>query len=282
MEQSRAVREKEKQERRTQLARLAAPAHIVQNRFEEHARVEGYIQNRNVPDFYGCDRLWKMETIYGTIQLGYDPRRGHSFLFAHIKTSILDTAASSHEKNLWESQMMREQKRGNENIAYGARRRPGSATLLYKKENKPWTQASVAPYLRRVNMETLRKTMPFLGREAEQTQRGAAAARWRTLGETLRMQMQSGQYAEMADTRAQQLETQREQEELGALLARKGQQSLLFFRKVNLAFDLQKAKMFEYYREERRRRALVAQEGPAEPEMTPGDTTEHGKRLRDK
>jgi len=246
----------QRRQRAEQLARLTAPQHIVQNRFTEHTRVEGYFQDRNVPDFYGCDRLWKMDTLYGTIQLGYDPRRGISFLFANIKTSIFDTAASAYQHNLWESSMMKTQKRGNQNLAYGSRRRENSATLLYKVENKPWSEASVAPYYRRVNLETLRKTMPFLdrGEQQQELQQNAAAAR--ALQGQLRTDYLTPQAAVL---RAGQMELLREREEIGAVRRRKQQQSLLFFRKINMAFDLQKAKMFDYYREERRRRALTVE-----------------------
>ncbi|MEG1777766.1 MAG: hypothetical protein RR209_02215, partial [Angelakisella sp.] len=80
--------------RKEQLARLTAPLHITQNHFTEHTSVEGYQEDRRAEGFFGCDRLMKMDSMYGTIQMGYSPRRKQSFLFANIKTSVFDTAAS--------------------------------------------------------------------------------------------------------------------------------------------------------------------------------------------
>ena len=88
------LKRKEKQNREL-LSRLTAPQHIVENRFTEHKKVEGYFQDRNAKNFYNCDRLMKIDTLYGTIQLGYDPRRRESFIFSYIKTSIYDTVSSS-------------------------------------------------------------------------------------------------------------------------------------------------------------------------------------------
>lgn len=268
--------------RRELILRLQAPQHLEGSRFAEHVPVEGFLQSQREPGFDGCDRLWKMDTAYGTIQMGYDPRRGHSFLFARVKTSLLDNASSAHERNLWETQMMREQKYGNENVAYESRRRADSTVLLYKNENKPWTQASVEPYLRRVNMGTLRKTLPFLARRETVQDRQAARQRAGTLALTLRRQMQNGEYSSMAATRADQMDNLREQETLSSLGVCMASQSLLFFRKINLAFDLQKAKMFEYYREQRRRRALVAEETVPVPQSEPGDVKNAGKNTSHK
>ncbi|MEG2073339.1 MAG: hypothetical protein RRY54_01090, partial [Angelakisella sp.] len=53
--------------RKEQLARLTAPLHITQNRFTEHQSVEGYQEDRRAEGFFGCDRLMKMDSMYGTI-----------------------------------------------------------------------------------------------------------------------------------------------------------------------------------------------------------------------
>ena len=87
------TREKQR-EKREALARLTAPQHLTTTHFLEHRKVEGYEQDREVHDFYGCDRLWKLETVYGRVQMGYDPKKGQSFLFANLKTSIYNNAAS--------------------------------------------------------------------------------------------------------------------------------------------------------------------------------------------
>lgn len=259
MQQRKAVREAS--------LRLTAPQHIETTRFEEHRKIEGYQQDREVPDFYSCDRLWKLETSYGRIQMGYHPGRGQSFLFANIKTSILDTAAGAHQHEMNETQQMRALKTGNQNLAYSARRRRNSAVLLYKAENKPWSEQSLAPYLRRVNLETLGKTLPFLDR-SEADALASARAEQRELSQSERENLLRKDSAGTAAVRLRRRQLSYQQNALAAVLARKYAQSQLFFRKINIAFDLQKAKMFEYYRRERERRAQTA------PEMT--GTEENG------
>lgn len=248
-----------REEARETDARLRAPQHLVTNRFEEHKKIEGYEQDRSVPNFIGCDRLWKLETQYGRIQMGYHPGRGQSFLFANIKTSLYDTAASAYQHRMKETQQMRALKTGTQNLAYSARRWQGSAVLLYKAENKPWSEQSLAPYLKRVNLETLRKTMPFLDR-SEAQERAETQQEKKRLEEEVRQSLRRRDNAGTASLRLQQRELSRRQDALDALLIRKRTQSQLFFRKINLAFDLQKAKMFEYYRRMRNRRAQRAEE----------------------
>lgn len=244
---------------RESTARLSAPQHLVTNRFEEHKQVEGYEQNRAVPDFYGCDRLWKTETIYGRIQMGYHPGRGQSFLFANIKTSIFDSAPSAYQRQMKETQQMRALKTGTQNMAFSSRRWQNSTVLVYKVENKPWSEQSILPYLRRINLETLQKTMPFLDRpEAEERQRGFEQKR--ELEDQIRQGLARGDGARVAILRRQEKELSHHQDALAALLLLKQAQSRAFFRKINIAFDLQKAKMFEYYRRVRDRRAMRAAE----------------------
>ena len=248
-----------REEARETDARLRAPQHLVTNRFEEHKKIEGYEQDRSVPNFIGCDRLWKLETQYGRIQMGYHPGRGQSFLFANIKTSIYDNAASAYQRRMKETQQMRTLKTGTQNIAYSARRWQAGAILLYKAENKPWSEQSIAPYLKRVNLETLRKTMPFLDR-SEAKEREENREEKKRLEEKVRQSLRQRDNARTAELRLQERELSRRQDLLDALLIRKRTQSQLFFRKINLAFDLQKAKMFEYYRRMRNRRAQRAEE----------------------
>lgn len=242
---------------REAVARLTAAQHLVTTRFEEHHKIEGDEQNRYVPDFYGCDRLWKLDTLYGRIQMGYHPGRGQSFLFANIKTSIFDNAASAYQRSMNEAQQMRTLKSGTQNLAYSARRQRNSAVLVYKAENKPWSEQSLAPYLRRINLETLRKTMPFLDRSEQQELLQSRLER-KKLEQQVRQSLLEKRAAETAQLRMQQKELSHRQDALTALLMRKQTQSQLFFRKINLAFDLQKAKMFEYYRRERNRRLQYA------------------------
>lgn len=242
-------------------ARLTAPAHVTQNRFEEHAKIEGYFEDRTVPDFLGSDRLWKWDTLYGTVQMGYDPKRGQSFLFANIKTSIFDNAASREQRGMNDRQRMSQRKTGNQNRAFSARRRANSSVLLYKAENKPWTEQSIRPYLLRQNLEALRKTMPFLNAREEIFQRQKLLEQDRALSR----REQTVLPAERAQVRAQRLELSRELDLVGALAQRKQAGSLIFFRKINMAFDLQKQKMFSYYRGRAAARRLEAENLPVAP-----------------
>lgn len=266
-----------REEARETDARLRAPQHLVTNRFEEHKKIEGYEQDRSVPNFIGCDRLWKLETQYGRIQMGYHPGRGQSFLFANIKTSIYDNAASAYQRRMKETQQMRTLKTGTQNIAYSARRWQAGAILLYKAENKPWSEQSIAPYLKRVNLETLRKTMPFLDR-SEAKEREENREEKKRLEEKVRQSLRQRDNARTAELRLQERELSRRQDLMGALLTRKQTQSQLFFRKINLAFDLQKAKMFEYYRRMRNRRAQRAEE--ARTTAATEETTPHASQPR--
>ena len=250
-------------------ARLAAPAHITQNRFEEHARIQGYYEDRAVPDFMGCDRLWKWDTLYGTVQMGYDPKRGQSFLFANIKTSLFDTAASREQRQMNDRQRMGYLKTAGPNRAYTARRRAGSSVLLYKAENKPWSERSIRPYLRRQNLEALQKTMPFLEAWRERGRRGELLAEDRELSAAERTK--AG--AELQGVRAQRLALSRELDALASLAWRKEAQSRLFFRKINIAFDLQKQKMFAHYRARMAARRLEAENAAAEPPEKKDDET---------
>jgi len=246
-------------------ARLTAPSHMKTNHFREHQKIEGYFENRDVPDFMGSDRLLKIDTLYGTIQLGYYPRKGQSFLFANIKTSIFDTAASRYQKELKEYQMMRGLKTETPNVAYTAKRRGNSAVVLYKADSLPWSRRSILPYLRRINMEALGKTMPFLDKSAEVSQRESALRGQKSLSRELSEKMTGRKYAEMAWIRARQMELLAKQNELGALIYRKDTQQRLFFRKLNYALDFQKREMFAYYRDRRRGGAEAGKNtGPVE------------------
>lgn len=237
-----------RQEKRETLARLSAPQHLTTTRFLEHRRIEGFEQDREVHDFYGCDRLWKLETVYGRIQMGYDPKRGQSFLFANIKTSIFGNAASREQRSMDERQRMKTLKTGTQNVAYSARRRAGSSVILYKAENKPWSETSISPYLGRANLETLGAVLPFLVR-GEVKEAADARREYRALGAK-----------QDAASRAGQTEMSHWIDHLQYIRLLKEQQSRLFFRKLNIALDLQKAKMFEYYRNVKMRRARAAEQ----------------------
>lgn len=245
--------------RKETAARLAAPAHITQNRFEEHKKVEGFYEDSAAPGFLGCDRLWKWDTLYGTVQMGYDPKRRQDFLFANIKTSIYDTAASQEQRAMNDRQRMSQLKTGNQNRAFSSRRRADSTVLIYKAENKPWAERSIRPYLMRQNMEALQKTMPFLNARAERAERAQALERDKSLSA---MEQKGGNRAAV---RAQRLALSRELDTLGSLAWRKQAQARLFFRKMNIAVDLQKQKMFEYYRGKAASGQLEAENVPVLP-----------------
>ena len=78
-----------------------------------------------------------------------------SLIHIYLKTSIYNNAASREQRKMNERERMKTLKTGTQNIAYSARRRAGSTVLVYKAENKPWSEASVAPYLGRVNLEKM-------------------------------------------------------------------------------------------------------------------------------
>ena len=247
-------------------ARLTAPQHITESHFLQHEKIEGFFENRDVPEFIGSDRLLKMDTIYGTIQLGYNPRKGQSFIFANIKTSIYDTAPYRHQRELKEYQMMRALKTGTQNQAFSAKRRGASAAILYKMEPLPWSRRSVEPYLFRANMQALEKTMPFLDRSGEVMRREDTVQELRKGQEKLREQLAGGDTDGMRATRAKGLELSARQDQLNALLYRKDAQRRLFFRKLNASLDMQKHEMFAYYRDIRLRGGVRA------AETAPADT----------
>ena len=237
---------------RESYTRLTAPQHVRLTHFSKHEKIEGYFENRDVAEFMSSDRLLRLDTIYGTIQLGYNPQKGQSFLFANIKTSIFDTAASRHQKELKEYQAMRALKTGTPNVAYSAKRRAGSAIILYKMENRPWTQRSIMPYLKRVNMETLGKTMPFMERTEDFSERAKNMREQRELQAKIRDKAVQCKFGEQREIRARQTALSQRQNELNALIYRKDTQQRLFFRKINFALDIQKHEMFAYYRDRRR------------------------------
>lgn len=246
--------------------RVTAPQHVAFHHFGEHKAVEGYLEFRDQPDFQSSDLLLRLDTMFGTIQLGYHPGHGQSFLFANIKTSRFDTVASRYQKELRDYQMMQERKAGTQNLTFLSRRQESSAVILYKRENKPWSAESVAPYLRRMNMGVLRKTMPFLDRRQEQADYLETLREKKELERELRAKTAAQDHAGQVAVRARDTALIARQNELMGLLPRMCTQERHFFRKLNYAFDIQKQEMFTYYQERRaggiRARAETA---PAEP-----------------
>lgn len=260
---------KERKLRQEVMSRLTAPLHITQNRFEEHHKVEGYFEDRSMPDFLGCDRLYKQDHLYGTVQMGYDPKKAQSFLFANIKTSIFDTAASRDQRRMNDLQRMGQVKTGTQNRAYTSRRRTNSAVLIYKAENKPWSENSIKPYLMRTNMEALRKTLPFLDSAQELDRRAQLMRADRELSAREMAEVNGPGQAAVRDRRRELYD---ELNELESILWRKQALSRRFFRRLNIAFDLQKQKMFEYYRQRIARRTAEAETAAAaQPEEKKDD-----------
>lgn len=245
-----AVQTKEAKKQKQQVYdRITAPIHLKQDWFTDHVKVEGFHENRNVENFMGCDRLLALDNRFGTIQMGYDPKRGQSFLFANIKTSIYDTASSAHQRQLDEATSRKQLKTENQNIAYSAKRRANSASILYKYENKPWTKASLAPYLENIQTGSFSKTMPFLGTQQEEQERKQLMEQKRSNMDTIREAIRDNKQDVLQETRAKQLEIEGEKQIVESILYRKNAQERWFFRRLNMTFDLQKAKLFQYYRE---------------------------------
>lgn len=243
---------KEKEQMRENFARLTAPVHMTLNSWEEHERIEGYYEFQNYGHLFSCDRLLKMETFYGKVQMGYNPNRARSFVFANMKTNIYDTVNSRYQKTMKEYQQRPEQKKGNENRAWVSGRWQNASVLLEKAENKPWSVRSMEPYFHNTNMETILKTMPFLSSEQENAQllqrKEAIVQMQKAVAENARKNERS----EDAMIHEQIREASEESALLQAILARKDSQKRAFIRKLNYAFDIDKKRMFEYYREQRR------------------------------
>ncbi len=263
----------EMQDKQQAYDRITAPIHQTQDWFTDHVRVEGFHENRAAENFMGCDRLLKLDNRFGTVQMGYDPKRGQSFLFANIKTSIYDTASSAHQHNLDEATSKKQLKTGNQNIAYSAKRRANSASILYKYENKPWSAASLAPYLQNIQTGAFAKTMPFLGTHQEEAERKRLAAQKRSNMDTIRDAIRDNKQDTLQETRAMQVKIETDRQLVESLLYRKAAQERWFFRRMNIAFDLQKVKMFQYYRD----RKQETQENQA----TQTEATEPDERNQD-
>ena len=128
---------------RETMDRLTAASHVKVEYFAEHQKIEGYYEDRMPERLFGCDRLMKQDNLFGTIQLGYNPNRERTFLFANLKTSRYDTVASRYQKEMREYRMRSLLKGDNENRAYVSRRDEMSSILIEKKERKPWSIRSV-------------------------------------------------------------------------------------------------------------------------------------------
>ncbi len=234
-------------------ARIHASNHLTLDQFSDHTKIEGYFENKQVPDFLGCDRLLKMDNMFGRIQQGYNPMKNRAFLYAHIKTSIYDSAASSYKRQLSEKTMFRSRKDENENVLYSTKRKPDTAVILYKAENKPWSEHSIAPYIRRINQGALRKTMPFLLRDEELERIETIARERRALQDSEAEALAEGEYDQLSSIRLKSREMLYEENMLSSMVIKKVSRSRWFFKRLNYSFDIQKQEMFLYYRDVKKR-----------------------------
>lgn len=257
--------------------RLTAPAHVTLSSYKEHQRIEGYYEFKDYGHIFQCDRLLKIETIYGKIQMGYNPNRARSFVFANMKTNLYDTVNSRYQKIMKEYQQKPEQKKGNENRAYVSGRWKNAAVLLEKAENKPWSEKSMKPYLNRTNMDALRKTLPFFGEEQEREQLRNTREQIKQMQEAVRQNALEGKHQNNGSINEEIRRLQEESNLLQAILYRKDSGRRGFIRKINYAFDIEKREMFEYYREQREKVAREEIEA-----IAPGDDNGEEKPPVDK
>ena len=231
--------------------RLTAVSHIKVEHFSEHNRIEGYYEDRTVGHLFGCDRLMKIDTMFGRLQMGYNPNRGRSFIFANLKTSRYDTISSRYQKEMAEYQMKTLLKGQNENRGYISKYSRNSSVLIEKAEAKPWTERSVSPYYNRINMDALRKTMPFFDKSEELERLKKVRQEQQELKQQIAAYSRAGEHEENIGLYKKQRDNLQKENLIEALLYRKESGSRFFLRKINYAFDIQKHEMFEYYKHQR-------------------------------
>ncbi len=249
------------------LARLSAPAHIVKSHFLEHARVEGYLQDLERENFLGSDRLMKYDTMFGRVQLGYDPQKENTFLFVNIKPSIYDTVASQYQRELNEDNMYNTLKTESENVVYSSKRRSNAASILYKKDAKPWSEGTLRPHIIKKNLESFAKVMPFLQSYKDKEERAKLVEEDRRLKAQAYELSHSGNTKHLVTTRKNQYVHLKQLETINSIINRKESASSMFFRKVNFSFDYQKREIFAYYKkvkEQSLESANEALEAPAD------------------
>ncbi len=168
-----------------------------------------------------------------------------TFLFSNIKTSILDTAAAGYQKELHEDYMKNSLKTDSVNLAYSSKRKENSAAVVFKKDAKPWRESTVAPYLRRNNLESLTKSMPFLQKKAQQRERLELVERDLFLkSKYVSTEDRSGKIS----IAAAQYSNLKSMEMLNSIIARKASMTNMFFNKINSTFDIQKKEIYNYYK----------------------------------
>lgn len=247
------LQKKKKEHFRETADRLTAAAHIQTEYFAKHTKIEGYYESRIPGRFFGCDRLMKQDSMFGTIQLGYNPNRERVFLFANMKTSRYDTVASRYQKELKEYQQKVLLKGNNENRAYISKGFEMASVLIEKRENKPWTRYSVQTYLGRNNMEAIQKTMPFFMKSEETEELTRIRKRRKEIQQEIREnQLQSVEQERTQELRKEAVEDLVQENFLESVLTRKETAQKHFLRRLNYAYDFQKQDIEAYYREKRK------------------------------
>lgn len=231
--------------------RLTAPVHVTLNSYKEHERIEGYYEFKDYAHLFKCDRLLKLETAFGKVQMGYNPNRRRSFVFANMKANIYDTVNSTYQKTMKEYQRQSVQRKENVTYAYVSKSAKNAAVMLEKVEYRPWTENVLEAYFHKKNMETVMKTMPFFYQEQEKGQIEENREKRKKLQEQIRENALKGNCEENQQINREIRELQETDNLLQAILYRKDANKRGFVRKLNYAFDIEKSEMFDYYRTQR-------------------------------
>ena len=250
---------------RETMERLTAASHVQVEYFSEHKKIEGYYEENLSGKFFNCDRLLKQDNMYGTIQLGYNPNKKNVFLFAHMKTSKYDTVASHYQREMHEYKKKILQKGENINRAYVSKKQENAAVLIEKKENQPWQQRMIKTYLKRANMESVQKVMPFFVKEEEQQELIELKKTQKEIQEEIRERRieqsreelkelveKTEQEEEIRQLRMKAVKNLTKENLLEAILIRKSAIGKNFLRRLNYAYDYQKRDIEAYYREKRK------------------------------
>ena len=285
MAEKRELEEKRQKHFREALDRLTAVDHTAAEHFREHAKIEGYYEHPQSEGFFGKDRLLKRENMFGVVQLGYDPDKDCLFLFAHMKTSRYDTAASRYQKEMKEQSQTALTGKPDGSRAFVSRRQEMAAVLIEKRQGKSWAR-TIQAYKNRRNMETVEKLLPFFSREEEREELARLKEeRRRRQGQIRRLLVEKAEAEEekeaQAERRARESEAVRlrsdavhgliSEQLLETVLAAKSAQRRRFLGQLNHAYACQKTELKEYYRERRKSGASTTEraqmaDGAAEDE----------------
>ncbi len=241
----------EAQRQQEAYARLTTPYHVTESRFSQHVAVQGIYEGEELLD--GYDRLLKLESQFGVIQMGYAPSEGKTFVFTHAKRSPFGVRSAQakqynhpHHNALfyqgtakpWSVRGLRRQMQGDDAAAPSMRWI--AAQVQGQESHQPQAYASLFPFAQRTEEVGRRMILAEQKRENNIRMREIVT--------------QEGDPQEIQQTlhalRAGQLQIEQEREQLAAILYRKDAQSLWFFRQVNAAFDVQKQEIFAYYKTE--------------------------------